>query len=150
MLFIIKHSLEPSSPPQPKRASYTYELGYTILLGFEGYRTGETKLHINPDYTIYIDAPRRTSVHIIRKIKSQLIKMVSHGIITKVYHHTDWDSSASHVRKKNNTTPVNGEHWGGNPEKYGNRNSVNLINIKILANEEWDSQPFCVSALYEG
>ena len=66
----------------------------------------EAKLHITPDSTPYIDAPRRTSVHILPKVKTQLNMMVSDGIIRKEDHHTDWCSSATYVRKKDGTINI--------------------------------------------
>ena len=66
----------------------------------------EAKLHIKPDFTPYIDAPRRTSVHILPNIKTQLSMMDSDCIITKVYHHTDWCSSGTYVSKKDGTIRI--------------------------------------------
>ncbi len=61
---------------------------------------GEAKLHLKPNSTPYIDAPRRTPVHLLPKIKTQLNTMVAEGIIRKVDHHTDWCSSITYVSKK--------------------------------------------------
>ena len=67
---------------------------------------GDAKLNLKPDSTPYIDAPRRTPVHLLPKIKSQLNKMVTDGIIRKVEHHTDWCSSATYVSKKDGTIRI--------------------------------------------
>ena len=60
---------------------------------------GEVRLHLKPDSTPYIDAPRRTPVHILPKITAQPKSMESDGIIKKVEHHTDWCSSVTYVSK---------------------------------------------------
>ena len=61
---------------------------------------GDAKLNLKPDSTPYIDAPCRTPVHLLPKIKSQLNKMVTDGIIGKVVHQADWCSSATYVNTK--------------------------------------------------
>ena len=67
---------------------------------------GDTKLSLKPDSPPYIDAPCRTPVHLLPKIKSQLNKMVSDRIIRKVEQQTDWCSSATYVNTKDVTIRI--------------------------------------------
>ena len=61
---------------------------------------GEAVLYLKDDAVPSIDAPRKCSVHIRAKLKTEIDKMEDQGVIRKVQHHTDWCSSLTTSMKK--------------------------------------------------
>ena len=47
------------------------------------------RLHVKENTTSYCDAPRKTSIHLMPKIKQELEKMEKEGVICKVSEHSD-------------------------------------------------------------
>ena len=94
-------NIVPSSIPPNVKLNTVSDLKWWFPDCFDavGEFKGEVKLHLKPDSTPYIDAPRRTPVHILPKITAQLKSMESDGIIKKVEHHTDWCSSVTYASK---------------------------------------------------
>ena len=50
---------------------------------------GTERLHLKDDAEVFIDAPRKYSVHIKDKLKQEIDNMVSQKVIRKVDEHTD-------------------------------------------------------------
>ena len=50
---------------------------------------GTEKLHLKDDAEVFIDAPRKCSVHIKDKLKQDIDNMLSQKVIRKVDEHTD-------------------------------------------------------------
>ena len=61
---------------------------------------GKATLHLKDDAKPTIDPPRKCSVHLRDKIKTELNDMEGNGIIRHVEHHTDWCSSMTTAVKK--------------------------------------------------
>lgn len=54
---------------------------------------GKAKLYLKDGATPFIDAPRKYAIHMKPKMKAELDKMESQGVIAKVTEHSDWCSS---------------------------------------------------------
>ena len=67
---------------------------------------GEAKLLLKCDAEAFIDAPRKSSIHMKEKLKQELQTMVTQGVIRKVDEHTDWCSSLAYSTKKNGSIRV--------------------------------------------
>lgn len=57
------------------------------------------KLYVKDDAVPFIDAPRKTSIHLRPKIKQELDSMEKTGVIRRVTEHSDWCSSLVYVTK---------------------------------------------------
>ena len=67
---------------------------------------GETTLHLKVDAKPYIAPPRKCSIHMKDRIKTELDSMEKKGIIRKIDEHTDWCSNVCFVTKKDNSLRV--------------------------------------------
>ncbi|CAE1292604.1 unnamed protein product [Acanthosepion pharaonis] len=64
------------------------------------------KLAVNPNVPCHIDPPRRTPIAMREKIKAELDKMESQGVIRRIEEPTNWVSSLTYVTKRDNTIRV--------------------------------------------
>ena len=67
---------------------------------------GKARLLLKDDEVPFIDAPRKCSINIKAKLKSELQKMVSQGIIRSVEELTDWCSSLAFSTKKDGSLRI--------------------------------------------
>ena len=63
-------------------------------------------LHLKPNAEAHIDAPRKCPIHVSDKLKAELEKMESKGVIRKVSEHTDWCSSLAFSTKKDGSLRI--------------------------------------------
>ena len=89
-------------------ASSVEELKETFPEQFDriGNFKNSAKLYLVENATPSIDAPRKCSVHVKEKLKSELQKMENMGVIRKINHHTDWCSSLTTIVKSDGSLRV--------------------------------------------
>ena len=76
---------------------------YPELFTGLGLMTGEYKIRLKPDSTPYaITTPRRVALLLIPKVKDELKRMQSMGVITKINEPTEWCAGIVAVPKPNN------------------------------------------------
>ena len=66
----------------------------------------EAKLHLKENAEPYVAAPRKCSIHMRDKIKTELDRMEDIGVIRKVTEHTDWCSNVVFTEKKDGSLRV--------------------------------------------
>ncbi|CAE1279480.1 unnamed protein product [Acanthosepion pharaonis] len=64
------------------------------------------KLAVNLNVPCHIDPPRRKPIAMREKIKAELDKMESQGVIRRIEEPTNWVSSLTYVTKRDNTIRV--------------------------------------------
>ena len=99
-------SRSPTSGPPPLNSVKDLQALYPEQFDRIGNFHGEATLHVREEAAPTIDPPRKCSVHIKDKLKSELDSMEKQGIIRKVEHHTDWCSSITTVLKKDGSLRV--------------------------------------------
>ena len=85
---------------QPIRAISDLQEMYPHQFDTIGNFEGKAALYLKDDATPSIDAPRKCSVHIREKLKSELDNMEQQGVIRKIQHNTDWCRSLTTSVKK--------------------------------------------------
>ncbi|UYV73865.1 hypothetical protein LAZ67_11001191 [Cordylochernes scorpioides] len=65
-----------------------------------GLINSECKIYTKPEYSPVQVPPRRTSTSLGAEVQSGLEKMVKQGIVTKIYHETEWSHPMVVVKKK--------------------------------------------------
>ncbi|UYV82167.1 K02A2.6-like [Cordylochernes scorpioides] len=65
-----------------------------------GVINSECKMYTKPDYPPVRALPRRIPASLGNEVQSELEKMVKQGIITKIYHETEWSHPMVVVKKK--------------------------------------------------
>ena len=64
------------------------------------------QLRIEPNAEPFIDAPRKCSIHLKERLKTELDKMEHQRVIRKVTEHTDWCSSLAYSVKKDGSLRI--------------------------------------------
>lgn len=79
-----------------------YPVQFDTIGNFQGAAT----LHVTKDAVPFIDPPRKCSIHIKEKLRSELERLVEQKVIRKVQEHTDWCSSMAISAKKDGTLRI--------------------------------------------
>lgn len=68
--------------------------------------SGKAQLHLKTDAQPFIDPPRKVSIHMREKLKTEIDSMIEQGVLRKVEEHTDWCSSLTYSTKKDGSLRI--------------------------------------------
>ncbi|UYV64129.1 K02A2.6-like [Cordylochernes scorpioides] len=89
----------PASPPCDETKAGIHLPNIEVFQGV-GVINSECKMYTKPEYPPVRALPRRIPASLGNEVQSELEKMVKQGIITKIYHETEWSHPMVVVKKK--------------------------------------------------